>query len=130
MNIIGSKTRKGKTIYPPHYFRWRAMMYRCYNPNSTEFCRYGARGIFVCDEWKIFNVFQRWCIQTAEKGKTIDRIDNDGPYQPNNCRWATPAEQQNTARKTVAKIKAIKYATQFRRPTVEYRRRNAKGQFI
>ncbi len=55
------------------------MLARCNNPRHQEFCRYGARGIYVCDEWLDFWSFVSWVESTYEVEKTIDRIDNDGP---------------------------------------------------
>jgi hypothetical protein len=66
------KDSSGKTIYPPHYFRWRNMRGRCLYPSTTEYKRYGARGIYVCEEWNDFLSFQEWCFATYQDGKTLD----------------------------------------------------------
>lgn len=109
----GTCTSNGRTTYPPHYFRWRAMRSRCLNPKHPEYKRYGARGIRVCKAWLNFKTFQKWCLRTQEAGKSVDRINNDGPYSPVNCRWATPAEQQVTARKTQDRRDGIAVAKKF-----------------
>lgn len=98
------------TKYAPFYYRWRQMKARCESEKTKEVERYKNRNIFVCDEWQDFWVFFDWCVLTFEEGKTIDRIDNDGPYAPHNCRWATPKEQAVTARRTQARVNGIKIA--------------------
>lgn len=98
---MGRKTKHGKShsrLYPI----WVAMRKRCYNPKNHAFERYGARGITVCDEWlHDFNSFYEWSMtsgydENAPRGQyTLDRIDNDNGYSPDNCRWITLKEQQN-----------------------------------
>ena len=81
------------------YSSWKSMKARCLNPTDKDYENYGGRGIRVCDRWlKSFIDFHA-DMGDRPKGKTIDRINNDGDYEPNNCKWSTPKEQGNNKRK-------------------------------
>ena len=74
--------------------RWKGIKQRCYNPRCGCYKYYGARGIRMCDEWRNdYTAFRDWALSNGYKeALQIDRIDNDGNYEPSNCRWVTPSE--------------------------------------
>lgn len=79
------------------------MHQRCSSEKVTHYANYGGRGISVCERW---NSFYNFLEDMGEKpdGKTLDRINNDGNYEPSNCRWATPKQQANNRRKAKSRL--------------------------
>jgi len=81
------------------YWTWHNMLQRCENPNNKRYKDYGGRGITVCDEWHDPQIFISWALASGwEKGLALDRIDNNGNYKPDNCRFVTPKENSRNKR--------------------------------
>ena len=91
---------KGKDGKVTRLYRiWRRMKQRCYDKNCSDYKRYGGRGIKVCDEWLDYRNFYDWAMSNNYKNNlTIERINNDGDYEPDNCKWIPPEAQARNKR--------------------------------
>jgi hypothetical protein len=115
--LIGAALRTHGMKGTRTYRIWQAMLNRCRNEKTINFKDYGGRGIVVCDRWKAFEQFFA-DMGEVPTGHSIDRIDNDGNYEPGNCRWASREEQSRNQRSNVL----IEFAGE-RLPRAQWERR-------
>lgn len=94
-------TTHGLGVGPLHRV-WSGMKQRCMRSSNKSFADYGGRGIYVCDEWHEYAPFYSWAMSNGyRRGLQVDRVDNDGPYSPGNCKFSTVSENCNNTRRNV-----------------------------
>ena len=100
---VKSKTHTKHGMSQSRIYRiWSNMKARCECKTNDAYSLYGRRGISVCKEWHDFETFEKWAMKSGfQKGMSLDRINVNGDYSPDNCKWATPAEQANNRRNTI-----------------------------
>lgn len=106
-NVSEYATTHGMTK-TPEYRAWAQMRQRCLNPSDARYASYGGRGIRICAQWESFDNFLADMGTRLSPQHSLDRKDNNGDYEPNNCRWATRRDQQNN-RRTNRRLTAFGY---------------------
>lgn len=125
--------RRG-TVEEKLYHVWFNAVDRCHNPFHPAYKRYGKRGIRVCPEWKEdFLIFLTWAKQSYIEGLWLDRENNKGNYEPNNCRWITPAESRDNVAGTcwITAFGELKTASQWSKdPRCKVSRETLRARII
>ncbi len=141
VNSCGCKKSIGRPITHnltkhPHYKRWVSMNLRCNNPKDQGYHNYGARGITVCPEWQdVPNKYVEYVSKLPNAGKpgySIDRIDNNGNYEPGNIKWSTTHEQNSNMRRNTIKQSGEEHITWYTKTEKWRVRLNGKqiGSFV
>lgn len=124
--VLSAKAKTHGMSRTKTYETWCKMISRCTSPSAVQYKHYGKRGISVCPRWEKFENFLA-DMGTRPAGTTLDRINNDGNYEPSNCRWATQSEQTNNTRRSVRyegkSLRQLSEETGIKYPTLTYRMR-------
>lgn len=105
--LVGARAGKHHGFGTRLYHVWNSMRQRCYNPNHASYYNYGGRGITICDEWDDYSAFRTWALdagykEDAQRGLyTLDRVDVNAGYSPENCRFVDMREQTDNRRQTI-----------------------------
>lgn len=100
INLIANHSHKDS--HSILYNTWTRMKQRCENPGNSRYERYGGRGIKICEEWHDYPSFKKWALENGFSPElTIERIDNDKSYEPDNCKWISFPEQANNRKNTI-----------------------------
>lgn len=96
---MAKRTKIASKMYGTTFYKkWASMKTRCFNSNEKRYKDWGGRGITVCEKWLDFDGFYDDMYSTYKEGLSLDRIDNNGDYEPSNCRWVELSEQNNNTR--------------------------------
>lgn len=96
---VYQRSRARFKVAHPLYTAWLAMKARCDKPLCPNYPLYGGRGVSICKRWRVYRNFETDMLPTHKAELSLDRIDNNGNYEPSNCKWSTPLEQANNTRK-------------------------------
>lgn len=132
--MTGQKTKLPEGLYNSRLYQcWASMKRRCYNKNVSNYTNYGGRGIKVCLDWHTFILFYNWAMANGyDDTLQLDRIDNNGDYTPDNCKWSTVGEQARNRRSTIiVESMCLKdYCIKYKLPYDAIRMRMSNGRSV